>query len=111
MKLDELFETSAAGMTSVASIGKIEYQAFPNRVHLYKRGEDGCPTCVAKIKRKKNDGWRLVTTSEWKGLNLPHMGHLTNIKSSQNGMKTISNNLESMLKAWGIKYDEVIKKG
>jgi hypothetical protein len=109
MKLSDIFETASTGMTSVASIGQVEYQAFPNRVNLYKR-IDGCAKCVAKIKRKRNDGWRFVTTKDWSGMKMPHMGHLTNIKSDKKGMKTISNNLESMLKAWGIKYDGIVKR-
>ena len=55
MKLNDIFETAAAGMTSVASIGQVEYAAWPDRVELYKRDQLGCAKCVAKIKRKKKD--------------------------------------------------------
>lgn len=97
-------------MTSVASIGQIEFAAFPNRVELYKRDSLGCAKCVAKIKRKKNDGWRLVTTKEWKNLGNPHFGHLNDIKSTKSGMKNISGNLGSMLSAWGINYETLMQK-
>ena len=111
MKLNELFETAATGMTSVASIGRVEYAAFPNRIELYKRNKENCPTCVAKIRRKKGAGWSLITTKEWGGNNLPHFGQLHNIKTPTNGMKSISNDLSRMLTTWGIKVDELIKKG
>lgn len=110
MKLGDIFETAAAGMTSVASIGQVEYSLFPNRVEIYKRDQLGCAKCVAKIKRKKNDGWRFVTTSDWSGMGNPHFGHLNAIKSDTSGMKTIGGNLEGMLKTWGINYDSLIKK-
>ena len=108
MKLNDIFETAAVGGTSVASIGQVFYNAFPDRVEIYKRSTLGCVKCIAKIKRKKNDGWRLVTTSEWKQQGLEHFGHLSNIKSPISGKKTVSQNIESLLKQWGISNDGVI---
>lgn len=111
MKLSDLHETASAGMTSVASIGQIEYAAFPNRVELYRRcTKSNTSSCVAKIQRKKGKGWSFVTTPNWKGQNLAHFGHLTNIKSPSNGMKTVSNDLPKMLKQWGIKVDDLKRK-
>jgi len=108
MKVDEILnETVSGGMTSVASIGSIVYSTHPNRIKLYKRGEGDCKTCVATIKRTTGKGWSLVTNENWHDQKLPHFGHLDNIKTTKNGMKTISSNLESMFKKWGIKYDEL----
>lgn len=107
MKLADIFETAATGITSVASIGQVFYNAFPDRVELYKRNK-GCDVCIAKIKRKKNDGWRFVQTSEWDRQGLEHFGHLSNIKSSLNGKKTVSQNIESLLKTWGISNDGIV---
>lgn len=108
MKLNDVFETASAGMTSVSSIGQVEYAAWPDRVELYKRDQHGCAKCVAKIKRKKKDGWRLVKTSEWDSMGNPHFGHLTDIKSPLNGKKTVSQNINTLLKQWGISNDGVV---
>ena len=110
MKLTEVFEFAAAGSTSVASIGQVEFSSHKNQIKLYKRDSLGNAKVVAKIKRKKSDGWRLITTKDWKTNNLPHFGHLENIKLPMNGQKTISGNLQSMLKIWGIRYEELINK-
>jgi len=108
MKINDIFETAATGMTSVASIGKVEFAAWPDRVELYKRDSLGCAKCVAKIKRKNSDGWRFVTTSDWKGLGNEHFGHLANIKSPVSGKKTVSQNISSLLKQWGITNDGIV---
>jgi hypothetical protein len=110
MKLSDIFETVSAGVTSVSSIGQVEYSAFSNRVKLYRKDCNNNHQCIAVIKRNKNDGWRFKPTKNWNSQKLDHFGHLTNIKSDKKGMKTISNNLESMLKAWGIKYDGIVKR-
>lgn len=110
MKLKDLLETATTGVTSVASIGKVEFQAYPHQVKLYKRCSEGHPQCIATIRRKKNDGWRFKPTTNWDNMNLPHFGQLNNIQTSVSGMKTISNNLDSMLKKWGIRYDELMPK-
>jgi len=108
MKLNDIFENASSGVTSVSSIGQVFYNAFPDRVELYKRSDLGCIKCIAKIKRKKKDGWRFITTSDWKGQGLDHFGHLTDIKSPVNGEKTVSQNINSLLKQWGITNDGVI---
>lgn len=109
MKLNELFEYAAVGMTSVASIGDVEYVGKSSYFKLYKRCEDK-PKCIATIRRKKGNGWRFKPTKEWNSMNLPHIGYLKNIKTPVNGTKTISNNLESMLKAWGVNYDSLMNR-
>jgi len=109
MKLKELFEVASAGVTSVQSIGRVEQKAFGNAlIRLYKRDDSNVPKCVAKIKRETGCGWKMCATDGWKECNLPHFGQLTNIKTPINGSKTIRRNLETMLKAWGIKYDELL---
>ena len=108
MKLTDIFETAVTGVTSVASIGKIEYSAKPNEIKLYKRCPEGNAKCIAKIKRKRNKGWRLITTADWKDMKLEHFGNLSDAKTPINGMKTISNNLETMFKQWGISNDGII---
>jgi hypothetical protein len=112
MKLKDLrlYETAATGVTSVASIGKVEFAAFPNRVELYRRNACDKTECIAKIKRHRKDGWRFTPTKAWSQHKLPHFGQLNNIKTPQRGMKTISNNLSNMMKVWGIRYDELLKK-
>ena len=108
MKLKELFEFASAGVTSVQSVGRIEQQAFGDAlIKLYKRDDSNVPKCVANIKREKGCGWKMCTTDGWKECNLPHFGNLSNIKTPVNGTKTIRRNLEAMLKAWGVKYDEL----
>lgn len=109
MKLSDVFETVAVGGTSVANIGQVFYSAYPDRVELYKRNKT-CDTCVAKIKRKKNEGWSLVMNSEWSKQGNPHFGNLQNIKSKLSGKKTVSQNISSLLKTWGISHGEVIKR-
>lgn len=110
MKLEELYEEAAPGVTSVSSIGKLEYSATPNTVKLYKRDCDNKTKCIAKIRRKKNEGWRFMTMPHWKSMNLPHFGQLHNARTPVKGMKTISGNLDKVLKQWGIKYDELKSK-
>lgn len=107
MKLEEIFETAGSSVTSVASIGDAEFAASPNQIKIYKRNNANKQCCVATIKRKTGKGWSFLTTSDWGNLQLPHMGNLHNVKSSYNGKKTISSNLPSMLKAWGISYDRL----
>ena len=107
MKLNDLYETASGGVTSVASIGTVEVQAFPDRIKMFKRDQLGCAKCVATIKRKTGKGWSFVTTSDWGNLSLPHYGHLSNIKSDYNGKKTITKELSGMLKAWGISHGEI----
>lgn len=101
------FEEAGMGVTSVSSIGSVEYAVKPNLIKLYKRNEENKPCCIAKIQRKPYKGWSMIMTDEWKKFNLPHFGYLNSVKSPVNGMKTISNNLSSMLKNWGMKYDEL----
>lgn len=112
MKLKDikLDETAAAGITSVASIGKVEFAAYPNRVELYRRNKCDKTECIAKIKRQKGQGWRFTPTQAWGNQQLPHFGQLNNIKSPVKGMKTVSGNLSDMLKKWGIRYDDLMKK-
>jgi hypothetical protein len=112
MKLKDikLKEEAAAGITSVASIGKVEFAAFPNRVELYRRDNCNNSHCIAKIRRQKGDGWRFTPTKHWGNQQLPHFGQLNNIKSPVKGMKTVSGNLADMLKTWGIRYDDLMKK-
>jgi hypothetical protein len=108
MKLNEILsEEAMAGVTSVSSIGSVEYRAWPSMVKLYKRNDQNVPCCVAKIKRHKGQGWRIITTDEWKKMNLPHFGYIHDLKTPVSGQKTISNNLSNMLKAWGIKHGEI----
>lgn len=102
---DNVFETAEAGMTSVSTIGSLEYTPRNSFINLYKRDPDGNPHCVAKICRKPYNGWRFVTTKAWKDMNLPHFGNLEDIRSPLKGKKTISDNLAQMLKQWGIKID------
>lgn len=105
MKLFDLVEAAAPGVTSVASIGKVEFAAKPHSIDLYKRNSDNCAVCVAKIRRYKGSGWRFVPTKNWSGMNLPHFGNLSFAKTPVNGSKAITGNLESMLKKWGIRHD------
>jgi len=107
MKLNDIYETASAGVTSVASIGTVEVQAFPDRIKMYKRDCDNKAKCVATIKRKKGSGWSFLTTSDWGNLKMPHFGNLTNIKSDYSGKKTITKELSGMLKAWGITHGEI----
>jgi len=110
MKLNDIFnEEVTVGGTSVASIGQVFYNAFPDRVEIYKRSK-GCDVCVAKIKRKKNQGWSLVQTNEWSKQGLEHFGQLNNIKSKISGKKTISQNIGTLLKQWGISHDGILPK-
>ena len=37
-----------------------------------------------------------------------HFGHLSNIKSPLNGKKTVSQNIGSLLKTWGISNDGIV---
>lgn len=111
MKINDIMftEEAASGMTSVASIGQVFFSAYPDRVELYKRNK-GCDTCVAKIKRKKNEGWSLVMTKDWAKQGNPHFGQLNNIKSKLNGKKSISSNIGTLLKTWGITHDGVLPR-
>lgn len=102
-----IFETATAGMTSVASIGSLETQAFPALIKLFKRDDKNVPKCVGKICRKKGKGWRMVFTDEWQNMNLPHFGNLVGAKSPKNGKKTITSNLSSILQQWGINLKDI----
>lgn len=106
MKVEELFETTSVGGTSVGNIGTVEYAAFGNRVDLFKRNKSTV-THIARIKRNKGDGWRFTTTDGWGNCNLPHFGNTYNTKLHLNGSKTISSNLSKLLKGWGINHDNV----
>lgn len=109
MKLHQLTEEAVVGGTSVASIGQVFYSAYPDRVDLYKRTKT-CDVCVAKIKRKKSEGWSLIMTKDWAKQGNPHFGNLHNIKSKLSGKKTISQNIGSLLKSWGITNDGVLPR-
>lgn len=106
MKIEELIETASPGMTSVQSIGNIEAVAFPSHVRLYKRCDDKSK-CIAKIRRKKNDGWRFTPTKNWSGEKLPHFGNVVNTKLPMRGRKTIHKNISGLLKTWGVRYDSL----
>lgn len=102
-----IFETAAAGMTSVDSIGSLETQLFPALIRLYKRDDKNVPKCVAKICRKKGEGWSMMPTEGWGELNLPHFGNVVGAKTPKNGKKTISSNLPDILKQWGITHGDI----
>lgn len=111
MKLKDLFEVASAGVTSVASIGQVEFAGSPSQIKLYKRcNQTNSSKCIARIRRRKGEGWRFQTTKEWDEMKLPHIGYLKSMKTPVNGNKTISNNLESMLSSWGVKYDKLMKR-
>lgn len=103
----DIFETASAGVTSVQSIGSVEYAAKPNLIKLYKRNEENKPCCIARIQRKPYKGWSMVMTDEWDKFELPHFGYLQSVKTPMNGMKTISKNLPMMLNRWGVKYNDL----
>jgi hypothetical protein len=109
MKLSDLFETVGFGVTSVASIGDVEYVNRPSQIKIFKRCND-VNRCIAVVNRNKGDGWRFKPVAGWKDMGLPHIGYLKNIKTTVNGSKTISNNLEAMLKSWGVNYDSLINR-
>lgn len=111
MKLSDLNETVSMGVTSVASIGNVEYVSKPHMIRMYKRcNETNTDKCIATIRRNKGEGWRFKPTNEWASMKLPHIGYLRNIKTPVNGKKTISSNLENMLKAWGVNYDSLMNR-
>lgn len=110
MKLKELFEVAGFGVTSVASIGDVEFVNKPAYIKLYKRCKDNDKRkCIATVRREKGDGWRFKPVAGWKEMGLPHIGFLKRIKTPVSGSKTISNNLENMLKAWGVNYKSLIR--
>ena len=106
MKLNDIYETASGGVTSVASIGNVEYAlGGKGNISLYK---DNC--CIAKIKRRPRVGWSMQLTSEWNNKKLPKIGYINNLNTKKRGIKTHEKNLENMLSSWGIRYDSLVKK-
>lgn len=104
-------EEAPASYTSVASIGKIYYQSFPNKVSIYRR-DNTCTdkdnyVCIANIKRKTGQGWRFVPTKSWKESKLEHFGNAFENKTIYSGSKTISKMLSEIFKKFGITNDGV----
>jgi len=111
MIIDDLFEVAAVGMTSVQSIGKIEYTAAPNQIKLFRRDEADKPCCVASIKRITGKGWHVVPTMAWAQFKMPHFGQVFGANTSIKGMKTHSNKIEDIMKSFGIRYDSIQQMG
>ena len=101
MKIKELVNESSYG-TSVTSVGDLEYTPHQNKIDLYKKDKK-----VATIRRESKKGWRFKKTKEWDEEGLPHFGHAEGRDVGKRGRKTVSNNIETILKDYGIRYDSV----
>jgi len=107
---DLLLEDATPSMTSVASIGHIEYTPSKSNISLYKT----CDTtskkyCVARITRRAFSGWHFNTTEHWNAMQLPHLGHIADIKSPIRGMKAHDEMIGDVLRKLGIRYDSLSK--
>lgn len=111
--IDELSEKLKDEMTvtenyiSVDSIGSVEFALMPDSVKLFKRNQENQPINIAKLKRVTGEGWKFYTTPSWSEMKLPHLGHIEAVNTDFSGMKTHGEKLESIMKKFGIRYDEL----
>jgi hypothetical protein len=109
-EIEPLEEDAAPGSTSVASVGTMEYDANPGLVRLYKRNAVDQACCVARIERKKGQGWRFITTPNWGKFGLPHFGNLYDVESPVKGKKAHEREIAKVLTRWGINHDGLIPR-
>lgn len=112
MIIEELIvitEEATPSMTSVQSIGKIEYKSSPDQIRLFRRDTENKPKCICKIKRIKGDGWKMVPTDQWGEFQLPHFGNMFGHSTNNIGMKTHQSKIEDILRGFGVRYDSILQ--